>query len=197
MFKNKYNIIIWSFLATLILVLALSTFDQDNIANVAFAQFDKETTSVIQLLKSGDSDGAIRNATEYLKANPNNVNILNSLAEAYKMKDDAVNFEKYAKRAIEIEPNNPWSCKLLSQVYRTKTENKDSEQRRNENLTLAAEAVERGLTSNPNDILLLAEKAQIYFERGAISTALQAINQALKIAPDDAYLKELKEKIMK
>lgn len=197
MFKNKYNTILWSFLVALILVLALSAFEQNNIANVAFAQFDKETESLIPLLKSGNNEEVIRQATEYLKSNPNNVNLLNILSEAYVQKGDLTNAEESVKKAVAIQSDNPWSCRLLAQVYRNKIENKDSAERKSENLTLAAEVVERGLTSNPKDVGLLAEKAQIYFERGAITTALQAINEALRIAPNDAYLKQIKEKIIK
>lgn len=189
MFENKCHIKNWCFLITLTSTLIFST--------VAFAQLDNEAQSIIQLLKSGDNDAVISQATEYLKAHPNNVVILSALSEAYMFKNDLDNSERYAKRAIEIELDNSWACKILAKIYRIKIEDSDSAELRSENLTLAEKFVERGLRSKPNDIMLLAEKAQIYFAQGVISTALEVIEEALRIAPDDAYLKTIKEKIEK
>lgn len=158
-------------------------------------QSEDQKNLITQHLKNKEYDSAIKLGKEYLASNPNDITAIDILTEAYINKGDLSAAETTVKKAVAIQPNDPWSCRLLARIYRIKTE-KDAVARNN-NLNLALQQAEKGLASNPNDIWLLAEVAQIYFEQGDKVKANKTIDKALGIRPNDMYLKSIKEMINK
>lgn len=184
MLKNKYYVILG--------VLALITIS----TQVAFSQqYSEDRLRVINQLKEKGDDSAIKLAEEYLVSNPNDVDIVNLLAETCISKNDLSKAEVALKKGIAVKPNNPWSRRLLAQVYRIKAEKDKDPNLRSNNLALALEQVKIGLGSNPNDVGLLTEAAQIYNRLGDNIRANEAIDLAITIKPNDATLNAVKASI--
>lgn len=211
MFKKRYYVILGILVLGAILFLPIVI--KKNIVKLAFAQvkekkeeyvkektqskgqiqLNEQTMLILQHVKKGENDLAIKLAKEYLTSNPNDITAINVLTEAYINKDDLSSAEDTVKRAIAIQPNNPWSCRLLVRIYRIKAA--ESPDVKSKNLTLALELTERCLASNPDDIWVLSEVAQIYSEQGDKVKANHMIDSALRIAPNDTYLISVKENI--
>lgn len=180
MSKNKYYVIAG--------ILALITI----FAQIAFSQqYSHEKLIVIERLKDKGDDPAIKLAEEYLASNPGDVDIINLLAETYVSRDNLTKAEETAKKAIAIQPNNPWSRRLLAKTYRLKAQ--EDPGLAEDNLTLALQQVKEGLGSNPNDPNLLVEAAEIYSGLGDKIKANEAIDLAIAIRPNDNSLKNMKE----
>ncbi len=188
MFKNKYYVILG--------VLVLITIS----IQVAFSQVKKEETRfseekyrVIKELKDKENDSAIKLAEGYLVSNPNDIDIVNLLVERYITKKDLSKAEVALKKGIVVKPNNPWTRRLLAQVYRL--ESQQDPTLKSDNLALALEQVKIGLGSNPNDVGLLIEATRIYSLQGDNIRAIEAIDLAITINPNDTTLKSEKENI--
>ena len=201
MLKNKYYMKLCAFVLVAVSILVI-----DNLAKISFAQEKKQikeespkvvtrddTWPIIQYYKKGENDLTIDLAKKYLMSNPNNTTIINILAEAYINKHDLSAAEETLKRAMTIQPNDPWSCRLSARIYRNKVETVPLVKANN--LTLALEQVEKGLVFSPDDVMLLAEAAEIYSQQGDNNKANRSIDRALTIAPDNTYLKSVKETI--
>lgn len=186
MFRNKYYVILG--------ILAAATIS----IQAAFAQIEKEDTKGQILLlkeysKRNANDKVIKLAQEILQSDPNNITALNLLTETYINMDNLPVAEETAKKGLALEPNNPVTCRLLARIYRVKAG--QDPKATSDNFTLALEQIQKGLVSNPDDIMLLAEQAQIYLAQGRKTKADQVITRALNISPDNNYLKTVKEKI--
>lgn len=157
--------------------------------------FKPETQAIIQHVKKGENDSAIELAKKYLTSNPNDVAVINMLAEAYINKNNFSSAETALKEAIIIEPGNPWSCRLLARIYKIKPETNPAV--KSNNLILALEQIQRGSVSNPNDVWLLAEEAQIYSQQGDKDKANQLIDRAISLsaATDKTFIMQIKERI--
>lgn len=198
MFKKKYYVILGVVVLVLVTFSSLAIYIKKNITKFAFTQvkkedFETQTRLIMRHLKNGENDLAIKLAKEYLTSNSNDITIINVLTEAYINKGDLSTAETTVRRGIAIQPDDPWACRLLGRIYRIKTE--EDPNAKSNNLSLALEQVEKGLVSNPNDIWLLAEAAQIYSEQGDKAKANQTIERALNIVPNDNYLISVKENI--
>jgi len=186
MARNKYYVILG------ILAMAV-VFTQG-----AFAQIKKEDKSgqipiLKEYSKKGENNKAINLAQEILRVDPSNIAALNILTGVYINMDNLPAAEETVKKALAIEPDDPVACQLLVRLYRIKAAKNPSVA--TNNLNLAMEQLQKGLVSNPDDIMLLAEEAQIYSARGNKPKAQQIITRAIAISPENNYLKMLKEKI--
>lgn len=180
MCRNKYYVILG------ILVAATLSFQ------AVFAQTD-QIPVLKEYSKRGESAKAIKLAQEILQSDPNNFTALDILTGVYINMGNLIAAEENAKKVLTLQPTDPVAHQLLARIYRIKA-GKDPKSTTN-NLTLALEYAQKGLVSNPNDVMLLAEEAQIYSARGHKTKAEQAISRALAINPDNNYLKMIKEKI--
>jgi Tfp pilus assembly protein PilF len=208
MLKNKYYVILGVLVLVMIMVPILANIIKKSTTQVAPVKVKEEylkepiQTSVqtqakliTQHLEKGENKLAIGLAEEYLTSNPNDIAIINVLAEVYINEGDLSAAETTVKRAMAIQPNNPWSSRLLVSVYRGRAGVAKDSNVKNNNLILAVKEVERGLASNPNDAWLLAEAAQVYSAQGDKVKANQKIDRAISIAPENVHFRNLKEKI--
>lgn len=180
-------------LGALVLVAIIITAANAQAEGEAKEQASKQ--EITQHIKKGENDLAIQSAKQYLASNPEDTTVINILTEAYINKSDFVSAEQSVKEALAIQPNDPWSCRLLAHIYEKKTE-KDPAVKAN-NLVFALEQVEKGLSYNPDDKLLLAEKARIYARQGDDRKANEAIDRALSIDPGNTFLMQTKEDIIR
>ena len=216
MIKNKYYIKLGALIFVLVAGLFLAIATQNDTISVVFGQdqaidieakraalkskpdtskdvYGEEVRTLLINLKEGKTDLVINRAEDALRSDPNATAFMNILAEAYLSKGDLSAAEESAKKAIAIQPNDPWSCRLLATIYRTKGA-KDVDMKNN-NLALALEYVEKGLASYPDETGLLVEAAEIYIKRGTLNMARLMIDKALSINPNDGWLNEIKERI--
>jgi len=207
MLKNKYYVISAVLIFSALVILAFNVIQKSS-TKVPPTQIKKEYLGkqaeipltpehkaklILQYLNDGKNDLAIKLAKEYLQSNPNDTSIINALTEAYINKDDSSPAEDTVKKAIAMKPNEPWSCRLLAQIYRLKALKNPTT--RSANLALALEQIERGLTSNPDDVRLLVEAAQVYSTQGDKVKANEKIDRALSIDPKNADIRFMKEKM--
>ena len=82
----------------------------------AFCQSDEAEVQIMTAFKGGDYDLAIESAKKYLENNPNSVDILNLLGDAYLSKGDYLLAEEPIRKALELEPDNALSKKLQEQI---------------------------------------------------------------------------------
>lgn len=183
MLKNKY----YTVLAVAVLVTIVIFAMHKNIKSIQVITEnpDNQEATIMQHFKKGENALTIKLAKKYLAGNSNDVTILNALTETYVNTGDFSSAEATVRRALAIQSNNPWACRLSVSIYSKK-----------KNFVLAKEQLEKGLASNPNDFMLLAEAAKLYAVQGDKAKASQEIEKALNIAPNDPYLMQLKEEII-
>ncbi len=185
MFRNKYCV-------TFVILALMAVLVQ-----VAFSQekrsYSESQMRVIKQLKEKGDDPAIKSAEQYLASNPNDVDIINLLGEAYIANGDLSKAEVVMKRGTTLDPNNVWSRRLLAKIYRLKAEKNPSLAK--DDLALALEQIKKGLGSNPNDPKLLVEAAEIYDGMGDKAKANESIDLAISIMPSDTSLKGIKASI--
>jgi cytochrome c-type biogenesis protein CcmH/NrfG len=190
MFKNKHYVV------PVVLLLVTVTFFVmcKNTSRTILAQPEKEDSGklIMQHFKSGEIELAIKLAKEYLASKPNDIAIINLLAEAYVNTGDFSSAEAAVNKAMAIQSDNPWSCRLLGRIYIERSKDRHV---KSDELALVLKQVEKGLVSNPNDTQLLTVVAQIYLKQGNRDKANQTIDKALKINPKDNYLIKIKKGI--
>jgi len=109
--KNRYTML--GFLLVLTFFIINAGFCQENKQG---GNLNTPEGEIIRIFKSGDYNLTIELAEKYLEKNPNNVDILNVLGNAYFLKGDASSAERVIKKALEIDPNNSISKQLQEQL---------------------------------------------------------------------------------
>lgn len=132
-----------------------------------------------------DLDGAQAAYRLALRADPKYHPALNNLAwmnaERKVELDEAL---RSARRAIELQPNQPSYVDTLAFVHLARKEPK-----------LALELLGKSLKAQPNQPLLLLRVAQAHQAMDDIAKAREAVDQALKLAPQFKEAQELKQKL--
>jgi tetratricopeptide (TPR) repeat protein len=151
-------------------------------------------------LKNQGDSVSIRQAQDYLGANPNDADVLSFLSEAYINKNDLVAGEEAIKKAIAIKPNDPYAIKILARVYTLKAATDPA------NFALALEQIDKALVANPDDEALLNDKvkvcvaeAKVYTAQNNIEKANAAIDKAINLSTgsEKSDLMSMKEAINK
>jgi Flp pilus assembly protein TadD len=193
MFKNKWYALCNASVPVTILILVIG-FSGSSL-KISFAQSAGKDAGgkaqVIMLyLRHGENDLAIKSAEEWLIANPEDIAVINVLAEAYINKGDLANAETTLQKAEKVRPDNVSSRKLLARVYKMNAEKFPAAKEKNLNLALG-----QLKTCDPSDGDVLFEMAQIYAGLNDKSMANQTLDRALTLSPNDTRLANFKKKI--
>lgn len=138
-----------------------------------------------ELTSRGRNRSAIRVGEEYLKTNPDDVSVRNLLAESYITEGDLSEAEGIVKQTLKVKPSDTWALRLSARINRmTPADSKDPAMKANRLKAGMADA-ERGLAANPEDVWLMAEKAQIFADQGEQAKANQTIDRAISLASGD------------
>lgn len=192
MLKIKYYVLL-VISATIMMATSFSLAQEEKKILKEMQTHSEAKSLAIKGLKEKGDESAIRAAEEHLASNPNDIDIINLLTESYINRDDLARAESTVKKALAVNPSSSWSHRLLTQIYRLKAEKNPA--LKNDSLVSAFDQVNIGLGSNPNDISLLAEKAQIYLQLGDKDKANETTDLAISIDRGNAGLKELKRVI--
>lgn len=141
----------------------------------------------VAMIKAGrkDLDGAQAAYRLALRADPKYHPALNNLAwmnaERKVELDEAL---RSARRAVEVQPNQPSYVDTLAFVHLARKEPK-----------LALDVLNKALKAQPSQPLLLMRLAQTHQAMDDLSKAREAVDQALKLAPNFKEAQELKQKL--
>ncbi len=189
--KRKY-IFVGFIILTFVLVAMQSTFCLSQIKEV---DMEKQREEIKEYIQKGDHELAISLAKEYLKTDSANIEILLTLAECNLGIGNLTEAEESAKKAFSIESTNPWVLKTLAKIYREKAEQAESSATKSELLSLAQAKTEEALKIDSNDAWANAEAALIYLAQRDKKQANKLIEKALKLQPNDEYIKGIKTTI--
>ncbi|GEM_PF-3224491 len=159
-------------------------------------QYDKDRAQILGAFKNKDNS-AIGLAQSFLALNPQDVDVLSGLGEAYMNKNDLGLAEATLKKATAIKPNDPVANKLLSRLYMLKAiTNLD-------NFDLAIKQTDRAIALNPDDTVSLTKnKIAIYSaevkkstSRGDIQKANEDLDTLISLSqePDKSKFISMKE----
>jgi len=190
--------LLWEILITVVILIV-------SVPILILAETNKESKeSVVQELliqriaeycQKGDFDTAIKEANTYLEANPNNLEILMRLAECYISKLDLTLAEGTAKKALGLYPDNASALRTMALVHKRQFEAGKDDELKRKSLNLAQDEIEKSLRGDPNDSWAQAAAAQIYFYQSNKPKALKAIEAALKLDPQNDYIKGINKQI--
>lgn len=186
---NKSSFI-WIVVTSLLVLLTSFVLAQPSLQDKA-----KQIELIRQYTINRESILAIKTAKEYLKTDPNNTKVLIILAENCLNVGAYIYAEKSVKRALTIDPNNLRGRCVLANAYRMKGEASYVDKLRKIYFDLAQKLIEIALIIDPSDAYANSDAAEIYFVRGNKDKAIQAIENALKLRPENEYFKRIKDKI--
>lgn len=196
MFKKRDYIILGTLVITIISIYCLVIAETKTTSTqVQQGTLINQIQVIQEHIRKGENDLAITLANRTLESDSTNIKVINLLAQAYINKNDLTNAEAVIKRAMTAKPDDPWSYKTLAHIYGMKAKTQKDPNIRNRDLSLALEQLEKGLSYSPDNIWLLGDAAQIYFEQGDKVKANQTIDKALSINPNDTNLARIKEAI--
>lgn len=99
--------------------------------------------------------------------------------------------EKDIKEILAVNEKDAWAMRVSAKVHRMQFE----KTRGKRYLELAEAEIEKALKRMPQDGQGNAEAAIIYYLQNNKANAVQAINKALKLEPNNTYFKDIKRKI--
>jgi len=142
----------------------------------------------------GDKQSTMQTAEEYLKLVPSDIDAWMILAENYLWTNKLTEAERAVKEALKINSRYPWGLRTLASIYRIKAE--QSPQLRQEYLSKAQSEIEGALKIAPYDPWVNLEMARLCLAQGKLDKALQAINRALELRPEEESFLDIKERIL-
>ncbi len=161
-----------------------------------FAQANKEKfDKLTEVYVARNWDKTIELSKEYLKTDPNNVNVILRLAESYIEKNLLVLAEDTVHKALSIDPKNPWAIRVLARVYSQKAVTAKDEKEKSKYLQFAKAEIERALSYTPNDTWTNMDAAVIYLRLKDKTKALKCIDVSLRNEPKLKPLQGLKKEI--
>ena len=144
--------------------------------------------------QQGNRQSAIQAAEEYLELAPRDSEVWVLLAEHYMGSDKLTEAERAIKEALKLNPNSLWGLRTSAGIYRLKAE--QSPQLKQKYLSMAQLDIEKALGIAPDDEHVNEQAAQIYLVQGERNKALQAVNKALELEPEEKRLLDLKKQIL-
>lgn len=159
------------------------------------ATVEEERKQILEYSRKGDIESAIKLGEEYIKKDPDNIEILVTLTECY---IGAANFDKAeasVKKAVSVDPKNTWAIKTLAKTYRAEAEQAKSTAEKKKLLDLAQVEIGKALKVQPEDAWINTEAALIYLLQGRKDDANKAIKKAVSAQPNDTYIKDIKTRI--
>lgn len=184
---KRTNIIIM-FITGLIIFAAVSLFAKDR------KDIERERKLIWSYHQQGNWQSAIQAAKKYLRLVPQDETIWLILAENYMRSDKLTEAEGAAKKALSLNSESSWALRTLSGIYSLKAE--QSPQLKQEYLSMAQLNIEKALSMAPDDVHVNAQAAHVYLAQGKTNKALQAVNKALELKPEEKRLLDLKKQIL-
>ncbi|MDD5130360.1 MAG: tetratricopeptide repeat protein [Candidatus Omnitrophica bacterium] len=176
------------------LVFAQTDFAEEKKPDLSQSPAENPKYQLIENLKKGNDNSAVRLAEEYLALNPDDVDILCLLAEAYIRKNNLPAAEEASKKAVAVKPNSSFANTVLANIYVLKA-NADSAE-----IPEALKKIDKALKLNPKDISLLISKAELYLATGEAEKANSLLIEAGKMNIDSSQqqmLTKLKQMVNK
>jgi len=193
--KVFLNTAFGTLLAAVVFVV-FASFQPESKAKDVAAVDSKEVQQIRELHAKGDIDATIKEAKVYLKSQPNSIEVLTRLAESYVSKGDLTSAEDCIKKALAASDNkSTWSLRALATIYRIRYETSEDANLKQKYLDLAMIEIAKALVISPNDAWVNLEAAQIYLNNNNKAKALEAIDFALAVEPENKYFLGVKQKI--
>ncbi|MCX5870522.1 MAG: tetratricopeptide repeat protein [Deltaproteobacteria bacterium] len=129
----------------------------------------------IREAQQGDYRKAIKTFTKVLEIIPNHVDARRNLAMAHLELGNVAKAKEHLEECLKLDPANAWSFVLLGNIYA----------KHERNQPVAEFYYEAGLTTSPNDNILLNNYAALQMEQGNSVKAKELFERAL--AADSSY----------
>ena len=129
----------------------------------------------IREAQQGDYRKAIKMFTKVLEIIPNHVDARRNLAMAHLELGNVAKAKEHLEECLKLDPANAWSFVLLGNIYA----------KHERNQPVAEFYYEAGLTTSPNDNILLNNYAALQMEQGKTVKAKELFERAL--AADSSY----------
>ncbi len=190
--KRKYAYAAIVFLATTFVVSRLSFC----LAQTKGADMEKLREEIKASTQKHDHASVIKLGEEYLKSDPENIEVLVILTESYlSSKEYFTKADETIKKALAIGPNDIWILKTAAKSKRIQAEQSKSNAEKQKLLNSAQETIDKLLKLAPDDAWINAEAALVYLAQGKKNEATKAIKKAIDAQPNDPYIKNIKTKI--
>lgn len=193
----KRNFLPWIIITVVILTASAIFFVFSQVESQREGTGDiKAVEKIREYHMKGDLETAIKEANLYLTSNPNNIEVLIRLAECYASKGNFSLAEETAKKAVTVSENtDAWALRLLATIYRTQFEISKDDNLKKKYLDSAQIQIEKAININSKDPWVNAEASQIYFAQNNKAKAIQAIELALKLEPNNKQIQDIRKKI--
>ncbi|MBL7197182.1 MAG: tetratricopeptide repeat protein [Candidatus Omnitrophica bacterium] len=183
-----------AYLVTRIVATQSSVPEVDLSTEVGSIEQKRERELIWEYHKQGNKQSVIQAAEKYLKLVPQDEAIWIVLAENYMWSDKLIEAERAIKQALRLNSKSFWGLRVIAAVYRDKAE--QSPQTKEEYLSKAQLEIDEALAVAPNDAWVNMEAARVYLAQGKRDKALQFVERAIELEPEEEYLLNLKEQIL-